>query len=66
MLWPDGKRYFGEFHAGKREGEGTIMDGNKVYTGQWKGGLEEGEGTITINNNSTRGVWQSGKLISRL
>lgn len=66
MVWSDGRRYFGEFKAGKRNGEGTIIDGHKTYSGQWKNGLEDGEGTITINGVSTRGVWRNGKLVSRL
>ena len=48
LLYPDGRKYIGEFHAGNKHGQGTMIypDG-RVYTGEYKEGKRSGYGTMT-------------------
>ena len=70
--WSDGRRYEGDFKAGKKDGEGTFEwpNGNK-YVGSWRNGKQHGIG-IWISHETTasgnqsemikrQGEWVNGK-----
>jgi hypothetical protein len=46
--WADGRRYEGDFKAGKKDGEGTFYwpNGSK-YLGSWRNGKQHGLGIMT-------------------
>ena len=47
FIWPDGRRYDGEYLEDKKYGVGTFYwpDGRK-YIGHWKNGKQHGDGTF--------------------
>jgi hypothetical protein len=50
-LWPDGKKYVGQFVKNKREGIGTMTFPDKTsFQGKWKQGKRHGKGAITDIN----------------
>jgi hypothetical protein len=48
MLWPDGRKYLGEYCDDKKNGVGTFFwkDG-RVYQGHWLDGKQHGFGVYT-------------------
>ncbi len=63
QVFPDGRRYIGDFVDGVYSGQGTLtmLDG-RTYEGQWKESRPEGWG-IQTNPDNTRyeGEWMAGK-----
>jgi hypothetical protein len=60
----DGDKYVGQYHVGKKHGEGTytyytLPDGDE-YVGQWQADKKHGEGTY-INGVKYVGQWQADK-----
>ena len=64
-LWPDDKRYEGEFVQGQREGKGVIYCPNgEKYEGYWKMGLKHGKGVIRYCTGKQRsGEWSKGEVV---
>jgi hypothetical protein len=57
-----GARYEGEFHAGKKNGTGTLTwpNGNR-YSGTWRDGRAHGTGKFTQANGAYyEGAWEDG------
>jgi hypothetical protein len=55
-------RYEGEFHAGKKNGTGTLTwpNGNR-YSGTWRDGRAHGTGKFTQANGAYyEGAWEDG------
>lgn len=51
--WPDGKRYEGEWAAGKPHGRGvTRSPGGESFRGEFRDGLREGEGAVTTGTGA--------------
>ena len=63
-LWPDDKRYEGEFVQGNREGKGTMYCPNgEKYEGYWQKGLKHGRGVIRYCTGKQRtGEWTKGEV----
>ena len=57
FIWPDRRRYVGEYVDDKKEGYGVVywVDGRQ-YEGMWKDGKQHGRGKY--RNKS--GVWRDG------
>jgi len=55
LIFPDGRKYVGEFKDGKRDGQGTVTypaphsSAGYKYIGQFKDGLQSGHGTVTYS-----------------
>ena len=66
FLWPDGRKYEGEFKNDKKNGYGefTSSDGKK-YKGEWKDGKQNGEGELFNPKDNTwkKGIWANGKRV---
>lgn len=68
FIWPDGRRYEGEYLDDKKHGKGvfTFSDGKK-YSGLWVNGKQHGEGEFTNVDGTVRiGLWENGKKIKWL
>ena len=54
-LFPDGKKFHGNFINGMREGKGVLVDkeGKMEYSGYWKNDKREGRGLYTDNKGTT-------------
>jgi hypothetical protein len=66
FIWPDGRKYEGEYKDDKKEGYGEFeWDGGKKYKGYWKNGKQHGEGILYNSKNKTwrKGIWENGKRI---
>jgi len=64
MLWPDNRRYEGEFINGKMEGKGVMTwpNGNR-YNGMWKNDMQHGPGMFfsAKSGKETPEEWRDGK-----
>lgn len=64
--WGDGKRYYGDFKNGIKDGEGTYEWPNgKKYIGSWKNNKQHGIGIMmdTASNVKRQGEWREGKRL---
>lgn len=64
FVWPDGRRFRGQYKKDKKEGYGVFehTNGNK-YVGNWQDGLQHGSGVfITADGSQHEGQWNKGKL----
>jgi hypothetical protein len=62
FLWPDGRKYEGEYKNDKKHGIGTFYwpDG-RVYKGEWADGKQHGKGEYKSKKGSVReGLWENG------
>jgi hypothetical protein len=61
---PVGARYFGEWKAGARNGQGTmIYSDGRQYVGQFKDGTMDGTGKMTYPDGTVeQGMWQGDKF----
>eukprot|EP00448_Togula_jolla_P007019 CAMPEP_0170613534 /NCGR_PEP_ID=MMETSP0224-20130122/24326_1 /TAXON_ID=285029 /ORGANISM="Togula jolla, Strain CCCM 725" /LENGTH=242 /DNA_ID=CAMNT_0010939147 /DNA_START=35 /DNA_END=760 /DNA_ORIENTATION=- len=71
QLWPDGRRYEGDFAEDRQSGFGSFKDecGN-TYTGSWKDGFVHGSGRyVGVDGTTYEGEWfkdqKSGKGLQR-
>ena len=49
MVFPDGRKYVGEFKDGKNTGQGTLtLPDGKKFVGEFKDGKFHGQGTVTV------------------
>ena len=66
FLWPDNRRYEGNYVNEKKEGFGIFYWPNgKVYKGFWKDGYHHGKGVMTETDGSKKsGIWHKGELIN--
>jgi hypothetical protein len=73
FVWPDGRKYHGQYKDDKKEGYGVFEwyltcnfrnDGRK-YKGMWKNGKQHGEGEFwhPKENSWKRGIWNDGKRV---
>jgi len=64
FVWPDGRKYEGEYANDKKEGYGifTFKDG-RVYEGEWFDGKQHGKGTYKKNNITREGMWENGERV---
>ncbi len=63
-VWPDGKKYVGNFNMDKKDGFGVFSwpDGRQ-YEGSFKNGKQHGNGKFRSPKGAVkRGVWEDGKL----
>mmetsp|Transcript_950 Transcript_950/g.1306 ORF Transcript_950/g.1306 Transcript_950/m.1306 type:complete len:81 (-) Transcript_950:380-622(-) len=67
LVWPDGKRYEGEYYQDKKHGKGVFYwpNGNK-YVGMWQNGKQHGEGILARNSIEKKWWWENGKRIKEL
>ena len=65
FIWPDKRKYQGEFKDDKKHGYGIYewSDG-VIYRGFWKEGKQHGEGEVLEKNeiNWKKGAWNEGKF----
>ena len=66
FIWPNGRKYKGEYVDDKKEGYGTYYwpDG-RIYEGMWKNGYQNGEGELFDPNlnKKRKGIWKNGKKV---
>jgi len=63
-IFPDGRKYVGEYRDGKRHGKGTFTfpDGNK-YVGEFRDGMPNGQGIcVYANGNRYDGGYRDGSF----
>ena len=64
-IWPDGRRYEGEYKDDKKHGYGiyTWAD-NRIYQGWWFRGKQHGLGLYFVPGQEMKyGLWEDGKRI---
>lgn len=61
-IWPDQRRYEGEYFNDKKDGYGVYLwaDGRK-YQGYWRDGKQHGIGKYITSNETKWGIWEEGK-----
>ena len=61
-IWPDGKKYEGEFKEDKKHGKGTYTykDG-RIFEGEYKDGRQHGTGKCIANGQVKVGIWVNGR-----
>lgn len=58
FIWPDNRKYTGEYKDDKKEGYGIFEWADKrKYKGYWSNGKQHGEGEFF---NPKEGVWKKG------
>ena len=66
FVWPDQRKYTGEYKNDKKEGYGVFewADGRK-YKGFWMNGKQHGEGEFYNQKEDQwkKGVWNDGKRV---
>lgn len=66
FIWPDGRKYEGEYKNDKKEGYGEFEwnDGRK-YKGKWINGKQNGEGEFYHIKDKIwkKGIWSDGKRV---
>ncbi len=66
FIWPDGRKYNGEYKQDKKEGYGIFeWDDKRKYKGYWNNGKQHGEGEFYNPKEKCwkRGVWNDGKRV---
>ena len=62
LIWPDGKRYEGDYNMDKKHGQGTFHWPNGVsYTGSWFDGKRHGEGWQIKGQDKRKFIWENGR-----
>ena len=63
FIWPDNRKYKGEYKNGKKHGYGIYEwpDG-RLYKGKWKDGKQEGDGEFLEAGIWKKGFWKNGEL----
>lgn len=66
FIWPDKRKYIGEYRQDKKEGYGIFewSDG-RIYKGYWLNGKQHGEGEFFNPKDKgwKRGIWNDGKRV---
>jgi len=67
FIWPDGRKYVGEYVNDKKEGFGILeLSNGRKYEGNWYNGMQQGKGLyIGANQIKIEGEWNEGKLIKK-
>jgi len=67
FVWPDKKKYEGEYINDKKEGYGIFYWPDcKKYEGYWKDGKQHGFGIFSVNGIKQYGEWNDGKKIRNM
>ena len=64
FIWPDGRKYIGEYKDDKKEGYGVFeWNDERKYKGMWKNGKQDGEGEFYNPKEKVwrKGIWVDGK-----
>jgi hypothetical protein len=67
IIYPDGRKYVGEFQYGERNGQGilTYPDGRR-YTGEFKDGEKNGQGTLVYpDGKKLEGTFKNGEFVGK-
>lgn len=63
LLYPDGKKYEGNWKSNKINGKGRVTyPNNSFFEGDFKDFLKEGNGMFISENEKIQGVWTENKL----
>lgn len=67
MVYADKSEYYGEWRAGKKEGEGMFVYPNKdIYSGKWHNGKKHGQGTYVFSATGMKyvGEWCENRFVT--
>lgn len=66
FIWPDKRKYTGEYKQDKKEGYGIFewSDG-RIYKGYWHNGKQHGEGEFYNPKEKAwkKGIWNEGRRV---
>lgn len=66
FIWPDERKYQGQYKEDKKEGYGVFeWNDGKKYRGYWEKGKQHGEGEFFIQKEQIwrKGIWLNGKRV---
>jgi hypothetical protein len=66
FVWPDNRKYTGEYKDDKKEGYGIFEWADKrKYKGYWSNGKQHGEGEFFNPKEGAwkKGIWNDGKRV---